>query len=55
MNGTPEITQDAPVPAADGMALIVEHDTQYTYSTQVAFAQHLAHLTPLSAPGQSLQ
>jgi transglutaminase-like putative cysteine protease len=35
--------------------LIVEHDTEYTYSTQVAFAQHLAHLTPLSAPGQLLR
>ena len=34
--------------------LIVEHDTEYRYSTQVAFAQHLAHLTPISGPGQSL-
>ncbi|SPE28039.1 conserved hypothetical protein [Burkholderiales bacterium] len=35
--------------------LIVEHDTEYQYSTQVAFAQHLAHLTPQSAPGQSVE
>jgi len=34
--------------------LIVEHDTQYEYSTQVAFAQHLAHLTPQSVPGQTV-
>jgi len=34
--------------------LIVEHDTEYHYSTHVAFAQHLAHLTPRSAPGQSV-
>jgi len=34
--------------------LIVEHDTEYRYSTQVAFAQHLAHLTPIADPGQSL-
>jgi transglutaminase-like putative cysteine protease len=36
-------------------ALLVEHDTEYEYSTQVAFAQHLAHLTPMSAPGQSVR
>jgi transglutaminase-like putative cysteine protease len=35
--------------------LLVEHDTAYEYSTQVAFAQHLAHLTPLSAPGQAVR
>ena len=34
--------------------LMVEHDTEYHYSTHVAFAQHLAHLTPRSAPGQSV-
>lgn len=34
--------------------LIVEHDTEYQYSTQVAFAQHLAHLTPQTAPGQTV-
>jgi len=33
----------------------VEHDTEYEYSSQVAFAQHLAHLTPLSAPGQTVR
>jgi len=38
-----------------GAEVLVEHDTEYTYSTQVAFAQHLAHLTPLSAPGQSVR
>ncbi len=32
----------------------VEHETEYRYSTEVAFAQHLAHLTPVSAPGQRL-
>jgi transglutaminase-like putative cysteine protease len=41
--------------AAGGPELVVEHDTEYSYSTQVAFAQHLAHLTPLSAPGQSVR
>ncbi len=34
--------------------LIVEHDTEYRYSTQVAFAQHLAHLTPIAGAGQTL-
>lgn len=40
-------------PQPDG-ALVVEHDTEYRYSTEVAFAQHLAHLTPLAAPGQAV-
>jgi transglutaminase-like putative cysteine protease len=35
-------------------AFFVAHDTEYRYSTQVAFAQHLAHLTPMDAPGQTL-
>lgn len=34
--------------------LAIEHETQYDYATQVALAHHLAHLTPLSAPGQRL-
>jgi transglutaminase-like putative cysteine protease len=34
--------------------LVVEHDTEYRYSSQVAFAQHLAHLTPVSMPGQAV-
>ncbi|HYA66230.1 MAG TPA: transglutaminase family protein, partial [Burkholderiaceae bacterium] len=34
--------------------LIVEHDTQYRYSTHVGFAQHLAHLTPRSQTGQEV-
>jgi len=33
---------------------VVEHETQYHYSTQVGFAQHLAHLTPRSLPGQEV-
>jgi transglutaminase-like putative cysteine protease len=41
--------------APDDREIIVEHDTEYTYSTQVVFAQHLAHLTPLSAAGQSVR
>ena len=41
--------------AGAGREFVVEHDTEYTYSTQVAFAQHLAHLTPLTAPGQSVR
>ena len=45
----------AAAPPPDSRAFIVEHDTEYTYSTQVAFAQHLAHLTPLSGPGQRLE
>jgi transglutaminase-like putative cysteine protease len=32
----------------------VEHDTEYEYSSQVDFAQHLAHLTPVTAPGQAV-
>jgi len=58
MNGTLNGLQGAELPvaaAANGVELIVEHDTEYTYSTQVAFAQHIAHLTPLSAPGQWLR
>ena len=35
--------------------LIVQHDTEYRYSTQVGFAQHLAHLTPRSLPGQEVR
>ncbi|HYA59655.1 MAG TPA: transglutaminase family protein [Burkholderiaceae bacterium] len=35
--------------------LIVEHDTEYQYSSHVGFAQHLAHLTPRSLPGQSVE
>jgi len=31
---------------------LVEHETLYRYSSQVALAQHLAHLTPWSGPGQ---
>lgn len=34
--------------------LIVEHDTEYHYSSHVGFAQHLAHLTPRSLPGQTV-
>jgi transglutaminase-like putative cysteine protease len=34
---------------------LVEHDTEYTYSSHVAFAQHLAYLTPFSAPGQAVR
>jgi len=34
--------------------LRVEHDTEYRYSTQVALAQHLAHLTPVSGPAQTV-
>ena len=42
--------------APDGaVEYLVEHDTEYTYSSQVAFAQHLAHLTPMDAPGQELR
>ncbi len=37
-----------------GVELLVEHDTAYTYSSHVAFAQHLAHLTPVSGPGQTV-
>lgn len=44
--------ETASAPASD---LIVEHDTRYEYSTLVAFAQHLAHLTPVCAPGQSVR
>ena len=55
MNGTQNGPDVAAAVATDGIELIVEHDTEYTYSTQVAFAQHIAHLTPLSAPGQSLR
>jgi transglutaminase-like putative cysteine protease len=39
----------------DSAEFLVEHDTEYTYSTQVAFAQHLAHLTPLVAAGQGVR
>jgi len=35
--------------------LIVEHETQYQYSSHVGFAQHLAHLTPRSVPGQTVE
>lgn len=35
--------------------LIVEHDTEYHYSSAVGFAQHLAHLTPRSLVGQQVQ
>jgi transglutaminase-like putative cysteine protease len=42
-------------PAPGGPEVLVEHDTEYHYSTQVAFAQHLAHLTPLAAPGQTVR
>jgi transglutaminase-like putative cysteine protease len=35
--------------------LIVEHETQYLYSSHVGFAQHLAHLTPRSMPGQTVE
>ncbi len=35
--------------------LLVEHDTAYTYSSQVAFAQHLAHLRPADARGQAVR
>jgi transglutaminase-like putative cysteine protease len=40
---------------AAGAALLVEHETQYQYSTQVAFAHHLAYLHPLDAPGQAVR
>jgi transglutaminase-like putative cysteine protease len=33
---------------------LVEHDTEYRYSSQVGFAQHLAHLTPVAGPGQEV-
>jgi transglutaminase-like putative cysteine protease len=33
---------------------IVEHETRYRYASQVAFAQHLACLRPLDAPGQTV-
>ncbi len=36
-------------------ALIVEHDTEYHYSSHVGFAQHLAHLTPRNLPGQTVE
>jgi len=61
MNGSSHQSQSqvagpaAVAPPANGRVFIVEHDTEYTYSTQVAFAQHLAHLTPLSGPGQRLE
>lgn len=42
-------------PTTAGAEFLVEHDTEYTYASQVAFAQHLAHLTPLSAPGQQVR
>jgi transglutaminase-like putative cysteine protease len=35
--------------------LFVRHDTEYEYSSQVAFAQHLAYLQPLDAPGQEVR
>jgi len=41
-------------PDATIIEYAVEHDTRYTYSTQVAFAQHLAHLTPMDDAGQRL-
>ncbi len=43
----------AQAPAPDE-GFFVAHDTEYRYSAQVAFAQHLAHLTPMDAPGQTL-
>lgn len=37
-----------------GAQFLVEHDTEYRYSSQVAFAQHLACLTPPNLPGQQV-
>jgi len=37
-----------------GADLLVRHDTEYEYSSQVAVAQHLAYLQPLDAPGQEV-
>jgi transglutaminase-like putative cysteine protease len=34
--------------------LLVCHETEYEYSSQVAVAQHLAYLQPLDAPGQEV-
>lgn len=34
--------------------LQVRHDTEVAYSSQVAFAQHLAYLEPLAGPGQEV-
>jgi transglutaminase-like putative cysteine protease len=51
---TPGPATDDSTDAAAG-DLVVEHDTEYQYSSQVAFAQHLAYLTPLSAPGQDVR
>jgi transglutaminase-like putative cysteine protease len=34
--------------------LLVRHDTEVAYSSQVAFAQHLAYLEPLAGPGQEV-
>lgn len=34
---------------------VVEHETRYRYASQVAFAQHLAYLSPLEAPGQAVE
>jgi transglutaminase-like putative cysteine protease len=40
---------------SDGTAeLLVRHDTEYEYSSQVAVAQHLAYLQPIEAPGQEV-
>jgi transglutaminase-like putative cysteine protease len=47
-------------PGAEGAAhpgggeLLVHHETLYTYSSQVAFAQHLGYLRPMTAPGQEV-
>jgi len=48
-------SQTASNAPSGGAEYLVEHDTEYTYSTQVAFAQHLAYLTPLSAAGQAVR
>jgi transglutaminase-like putative cysteine protease len=39
---------------AQAVELFVRHDTEYEYSSQVAFAQHLAYLQPLEAAGQAV-
>lgn len=36
------------------MLLRILHHTRYTYQTPVVVAQHLAHLRPLEAPGQTV-
>lgn len=37
------------------MRLFIRHHTQYEYQSQVALAQHLAHLRPRDLPGQRVE